>query len=338
MADTAPISFDALAALPLVRQYEQAFFKATGVALKLQPAGSFESRGQRNRCENGVCWLVAHRPDMGMVCWKPEPQGVQGAGAHRTLLCFAGLQSISAQVSVAGQHVATWVGDHMLSRRATAAELAALAERFAGWGMGVRFAEVRDTFVRGRVIPSEQFRAMGQLLSLFAEHLGRCAEAARNSGPESAEPRMVRLAKEFVAAHLVERFSLGDAASAANVSPFHFCRVFRASTGLKFTEYVARQRVERAKALLANRSARVTEVAYEAGFGSIPQFNAVFRKLVGGSPTQYRAVVARENTDETPQNFSSDTQAISSYTGRAVLISVDGNLEGKGLVPTRAGS
>ena len=83
--------------------------------------------------------------------------------------------------------------------------------------------------------------------------------------------------------------SLAQVAAAAHVSPFHFCRVFRAATGVTFTEYVSRLRVERAKTLLADASVRVSEVAYATGFGSISQFNTVFRQCVGKTPTQYRS-------------------------------------------------
>ena len=64
--------------------------------------------------------------------------------------------------------------------------------------------------------------------------------------------------------------------------------VFRHATGLTLTEYVARLRVEHAKRLLGNPSVRVSEVAFATGFSSISQFNTVFRKTVGLSPTQFR--------------------------------------------------
>ena len=57
---------------------------------------------------------------------------------------------------------------------------------------------------------------------------------------------------------------------------------------MTLTEYVARVRVDKAKALLVNSSARVTEVVYAAGFGSIPRFNSVFKRCVGMPPTEYR--------------------------------------------------
>ena len=73
------------------------------------------------------------------------------------------------------------------------------------------------------------------------------------------------------------------------MSAFYFCKSFRRSTGLTFTDYVARVRVEQAKQLLINPHQRVSEAAYAAGFQSLSQFNRVFRRVAGEPPTAYRA-------------------------------------------------
>ena len=123
---------------------------------------------------------------------------------------------------------------------------------------------------------------------LFAQHLGEYADRLW-AIPRPAEPPSVMGAKEFIHAHFTEPVTLAQVATAVHVSPFHFCRVFRAATGVTLTEYVSRLRVERAKTLLVDGFVRVSEVAYATGFGSISQFNTVFRRCVGKTPTQYRS-------------------------------------------------
>ena len=85
-----------------------------------------------------------------------------------------------------------------------------------------------------------------------------------------------------------EDLSLGQVAKAVNTSIFYFCKMFRRSTGLNFTDYVSRIRVEKARNLLLNRNLRVSEIAYEVGFQSLTHFNRVFKKIMGHSPTNYR--------------------------------------------------
>ena len=61
------------------------------------------------------------------------------------------------------------------------------------------------------------------------------------------------------------------------------------ATGINFTDYLSRVRIEKAKNLLLNPNTRVSEVAYAVGFQSLTHFNRVFKKILGQSPTEYRS-------------------------------------------------
>jgi len=54
-----------------------------------------------------------------------------------------------------------------------------------------------------------------------------------------------------------------------HVSPFHFCKIFKRATGMTFTDFVNRARVEKARKMLMCPEARITEVAYDVGFQSL---------------------------------------------------------------------
>jgi AraC-like DNA-binding protein len=73
-----------------------------------------------------------------------------------------------------------------------------------------------------------------------------------------------------------------------HVSTFYFCKLFRKTTGLTFTDYLGRVRVEKAKNLLLNPHLRVSEIAYTVGFQSLTHFNRIFRKTTGEAPTAFR--------------------------------------------------
>ena len=73
-----------------------------------------------------------------------------------------------------------------------------------------------------------------------------------------------------------------------NTSTFYFCKLFKKATGLTFTDYLSRLRIEKAKNLLLNPNLRISEVAYEVGFQSLTHFNRMFRKLTGQSPSAWR--------------------------------------------------
>jgi AraC-like DNA-binding protein len=63
-------------------------------------------------------------------------------------------------------------------------------------------------------------------------------------------------------------------------------------TGINFTDYVARLRIERARNLLLNPNLRISEIAFEVGFQSLTHFNRVFKRILGESPTEYRSHLA----------------------------------------------
>ncbi|MDQ8188992.1 helix-turn-helix transcriptional regulator [Roseibacillus persicicus] len=126
------------------------------------------------------------------------------------------------------------------------------------------------------------------LLEAFAMQLGD--EINRILLADSGnEPAVVKGAKGHIRSNLASKFCLDDLAAGLQVCPFHLCRVFKEHTGLTMTEYGNRLRVERARRLLSDPGAAVSEVADEVGFSSLSQFNRTFLKYAGESPSEYRA-------------------------------------------------
>lgn len=98
----------------------------------------------------------------------------------------------------------------------------------------------------------------------------------------------LRLAIDYMQAHLDEDVRLSDLASLVHLSSYHFARLFRQSMGVAPHRYLLEQRVERAKALLADRTLTIAGVAAALGFQSQSHFTSVFRRIAGCTPKQYR--------------------------------------------------
>ena len=98
----------------------------------------------------------------------------------------------------------------------------------------------------------------------------------------------LRRVKELVHAKMGDDLSLDEMAQSIGLSTAHFARMFRKSTGETPHQFVLRQRVERAKAMLRVPDARVLDVAVACGFTTQQHFAQVFRDVCGVSPTQYR--------------------------------------------------
>jgi len=98
----------------------------------------------------------------------------------------------------------------------------------------------------------------------------------------------LRRIKELVHAKTGDDLSLDEMAQSIGLSTAHFARMFRKSTGETPYQFVLRQRVERATAMLRAPDARILDVAVACGFKTQQHFAKVFRDACGVSPTQYR--------------------------------------------------
>jgi AraC-like DNA-binding protein len=105
----------------------------------------------------------------------------------------------------------------------------------------------------------------------------------------SVEPKIVWRARRVIERSSADVISLSKVAKAVNVSPSHLSEKFKQVTGVNFVDYVARIRFEKARANLDDVDLRISEIAFASGFQSLSQFNRVFKRLAGMSPTQYRA-------------------------------------------------
>jgi YesN/AraC family two-component response regulator len=107
----------------------------------------------------------------------------------------------------------------------------------------------------------------------------------------------IRRALLFLHDHFADAITLTRLAREADLSKFHFCRLFHRETGMLLHDYLQELRVSRAKLLLADNYLTVTDVAYAVGFKGLSYFDKTFRKRVGRSPTHYRRrAVARRTS------------------------------------------
>jgi AraC family transcriptional regulator len=114
------------------------------------------------------------------------------------------------------------------------------------------------------------------------------AESEQSAAGIGLAPRHRTLLTDFIDAHLHEQIPLATLAKLVRLSPFHFARLFKQSFGEPPHRYVTRQRIERAKRMLAQGDRSVAEIGFEVGFGESSSFTAAFRKMTGTTPARFR--------------------------------------------------
>lgn len=100
--------------------------------------------------------------------------------------------------------------------------------------------------------------------------------------------RALKRAADFIGDNLASSLSLEEISAAASVSPRHLSRLFKDATGLSPHQYVIRERVEKARELLAGTDLPVGEVALVVGFAHQGHLARHFVRLVGLSPARFR--------------------------------------------------
>jgi AraC family transcriptional regulator len=130
------------------------------------------------------------------------------------------------------------------------------------------------------------------LANVLAVHLIRHTTGARRL-PASADGvlphRKLRTVIEYIMENLEGSLTLEQMAAIVHLSPYHFARQFKATTGLPPYQYVIARRVERAQHLLwADSELGLAEVALRVGFPDQSHFSFHFKRIVGVTPRQFR--------------------------------------------------
>lgn len=272
----------------IFRDYEEAFGAASGLPLALE-AGGFREGGPRTG-GNPFCELMArHLPACASCLELQEKLKTEAKAEPQTVMCFAGLCETAVPVRLGDGMLAFLETGHVFLEPPTKKAFGAVASRLLAWGAKVDLKRAEEAWLAGRVLSPEMYEAFVRLLAVFAKHLEACGDwLGRKPAEDDASP-LIEKAKTFILAHSSDDLHLGQVARVVNLSAQYFCRRFKEATGLSFTEFVTRTRVERARQLLSDPSTRVSEVAFAAGFQSVSQFNRVFRRQVGLSPSEFRA-------------------------------------------------
>jgi len=165
--------------------------------------------------------------------------------------------------------------------------------------------EVTDFFGRDETLAHLSFACAEMLSARTADNAKRVAGLAhllaiyvaeKYTNVASQRPvyrgglPIVRLRKieDYVHAHVSECISIDSLAELAELSAFHFSRVFKQATGITPLQFVTRERMLQAQQLIRETSRSLIEIALEVGYTSPSHFAQVFRRTVGMAPTQFR--------------------------------------------------
>ncbi len=284
---------ETLAASKIYQDYERAFGEATGLPVALRTVDSWKLPLHGKRQENPFCSMLAGKSRSCAACLQTQQELSETATVEpKTVVCQVGLCDIAAPVRMGDKLIGFLTTGQVLAKAPTEAQFTRVAKLLAEWGVEGSPEKWRETYDQSLVLSVRQQESVGRLLGIFAEHLSMVSNQIVLQ-EQNAEPPVITRAKAYITEHQTEELSLEQVARSVHTSKFYFCKMFKKSTGVHFTDYLSRLRTERARNLLLNPNLRISEIAYEVGFQSLTHFNRVFKRILGQSPTTYRAQLLR---------------------------------------------
>ncbi len=276
---------EALVRSPIFREYQRAFEDATGLPLTLRAVVSWQLAHNDSRRQNGFCAMMSQSSRSCAACLQMQQRVCEGVnGVACTMSCTFGLSETAVGVKIGQDIIAYLLTGQVFFKPPTPQWTSHALKQIKEWGLTLDMQEAARRYNETPVVRRDEYQATVRLLQFFADQLGTLANQIAVQ-TANAEPPVITKAKQFIRDHLTEDLSLGQVSAAVHTSIFYFCKLFRKVTGLTFTEFVSRTRIENAKNLLLNPNFRVSEIAYEVGFQSLTHFNRVFKRIVGESPT-----------------------------------------------------
>jgi len=280
---------DALNNSKVYLDYARAFGDITGLPLTLRPVESWKLPYHGRRNENSYCALMARKSSACAACLQTQQRLSECATREpQTVTCMSGLTESAVPVRLGEQLIGLLQTGQVFRKKPTPSQFERIVRQVKHWGLEVDRDELRRAYFRTRVLSPREHDSIVKMLAIFSQHLAMVSNQVLVR-QEHPEPPMITRAKDYIQEHQSDDLSLGQVARAVNTSTFYFCKVFKKATGINFTDYVSRVRIEKAKNLALNPNLRISEIAFEVGFQSLTHFNRVFKKITGLSPSEYRA-------------------------------------------------
>ena len=137
------------------------------------------------------------------------------------------------------------------------------------------------------------FYAVMHFLTILYE-LSRC-EGARTLATSSyakveveSDSRRVLKVKNYIAKNYMDEIRLNTLADIAGMSPSAFSRFFKLHTGRNLSDYIIEMRLGYASRMLVDTARSIAEISFQSGFNNLSNFNRIFKKKKGCSPSEFR--------------------------------------------------
>ncbi|SIS94197.1 helix-turn-helix transcriptional regulator [Alicyclobacillus vulcanalis] len=166
-----------------------------------------------------------------------------------------------------------------------------------------------DGYLLKPVNREELYQVFGRLIQNDIRHsihggANRALVARQESEADLGNP--IESAIAYIEEHFHEPISLQEVAERVYLSPSYFSRLFKSEVGTTFIDYLTQYRIQKSKMLLRVTSLPIEIIANNTGFSNSSYFSTTFKRIVGRTPSEYRAMMSalkdRSHAERTQEN------------------------------------
>lgn len=279
--------FHAIEQFGILKSFQQDLHLLTGLPFDFVDLRMRSSDVLRaHRLFTPFCALVNNTPLGRMACEHDDRKAAATCLKGSICLarrCHLGLVDITKPIVINGKAVGLLCTGQLLYQRPEPRAFQRIEKRLAS--LGVDVAKAREAYFKLPVLERQRVAAIIDLMQMVAELIG-------NQRLQTLKTVVVHQplsrALDFLEEHYAEPLTLPAVAKAAGLSISRLAHVFKEQVGMSVTAYLNMVRVKWAEFYLINSRLRVSETAFQVGFGNLSHFNHVFRLQTGLSPTEYR--------------------------------------------------
>jgi len=286
------LSYEQIISLPIVRQFYYLAWRLFGVNIAI--ISPDRNRSLAINGKDGWSPFCVKLRQMGgeKHCVACDREHAEWVGLEHNPLrytCWAGLREVIVPIILDNEILAYIQCGQVLDRVPEEGDWENTQRILRGYGF--ECDSLKPLFMSQRIVSSHTQEDLVTLLELFgnyiadSQHRILMADASQRSRTEER-------ALSYIRNHFDEPISLDDVARVACTSKRNLTRIFQAKAGITVLGAIQNMRIEKACTLLRDETKTCTEIANECGFGSIQQFNRVFKRLKNCTPQAWRSQLA----------------------------------------------